>query len=53
MMERINNMYPLYPEYQEMINNGVYDSVEELCNGECLNYHEVYDYDTPEDDEDE
>lgn len=46
-------MGPLYPEYQEMLDNGEYDSVEELCNGECLNYHEVFDYDSFEDDDEE
>ena len=49
----------LYPYYAKLINNGVYDSVEEMCNALALNYDDVYDYDSyaermdREDDEDE
>lgn len=33
----------LLPEYQRMMDNGDYDSIEEMCNAEGLNYDEIYD----------
>lgn len=33
----------LLPQYQKMLDSGEYDSIEELCNSEGLNYDDVYD----------
>ena len=33
----------MYPEYAKMLQDGIYESVEDLCNQECLNYEDVYD----------
>lgn len=33
----------LLPEYQRMMDEGDYDSIEEMCNAEGLNYDEIYD----------
>ena len=35
----------LYPMYERLLQNGEYDSVEEMCNALGLNYDDVYDYD--------
>lgn len=35
----------LFPEYKKMMEDGRFDSVEQLCNRLCLNYDDVYDYD--------
>jgi len=36
----------LFPWVEKMLSNGVYDSVEELCNARGLNYDDVFDYDS-------
>lgn len=33
----------LLPEYQRLMDEGDYDSIEEMCNAEGLNYDEIYD----------
>ena len=33
----------LLSEYQRMMDEGDYDSIEEMCNAEGLNYDEIYD----------
>lgn len=42
----------LYPEYERLMRNGTYESIEEMCNDLCLNYDDVFDY-ADEEDEDE
>ena len=37
-------MADLYPEYSKMMEDGLYDSINEMCNTLGLNYDEVYDY---------
>lgn len=34
----------LYPEYDKMMEDGLYDSINEMCNDLGLNYDEVFDY---------
>ena len=47
-------MATLYPKYQRLMDNGEYESVNEMCNALCLNYDDVYDYsDEEEEDEDD
>ena len=36
----------LLPKYQKMMDDGEYDSIEEMCNDLGLNYDEVFDYDS-------
>lgn len=38
----------MFPEYEKMLDQGVYENEEELCNQEGLNYDDLY-----EDDEDD
>lgn len=35
----------MFEEFRKMLENGTYDSVEEMCNRLGLNYDDVYDYD--------
>ncbi len=32
----------MYEKYQRMLNSGKYDNEEELCNGEGINYSDLY-----------
>lgn len=41
----------LLPEYEDMLERGEYDNEEELCNGEGLNWDEIYDYEDDEEDD--
>lgn len=38
-------------KYQRMLDSGKYDSVEEMCNAEGLNYSDIY-YDDSDDEDD-
>lgn len=43
----------LYPKYQKMMDSGMYESIEEMCNQLCLNYDDVFDYADMDEEEDD
>lgn len=38
-------MARMIKKYSDMLDNGIYDSEEEICNEECISYDDLYEYD--------
>ena len=47
----MSGMGNMIKEYSDMLSNGEYDSEQELCNGEGINYHDLYEDADNKDDE--
>lgn len=45
-------MSAMYPEYEKMLDQGIYENEEDLCNGEGINYDDLYMEENDEEDED-
>lgn len=43
-------MGEMLQEYQDMLDDGTYDNEEDLCNGEGVNYDDIYEDDEYEED---
>ncbi len=40
----------MYSEYEDMLDRGEYDNEEDLCNGEGINYDDLYEDEEDDDD---